>query len=56
MMSRAGQITISHLNGSFFAIAARKTDSLTSSRTTNVPTAPMLMTPNFANCFAIDAG
>jgi hypothetical protein len=56
MMSRAGQIMISHLNGSFRANAARKTDSLTSSRTTNVPTAPMLTMPNFANCFAISAG
>ena len=55
-MSRAGQIMISHLNGNFFAIAARRVDSLTSSRTTNVPTAPMLTTPNFANCFAISAG
>jgi hypothetical protein len=54
--SRAGQMMISHLNGSFRAIAARKTDSLTSSRTTNVPTAPMLTTPNFTNCFAISAG
>src|SRR4029077_4613903 len=54
--SRAGQIMISHLNGSFLAIAARRTDSLTSSRTTNVPTAPMLTTPNFANSFAISAG
>ena len=56
MMSRAGQIMISHLNGSFFAIAPRKVDSLTSSRTTNVPTAPMLTTPNLASCFAIAAG
>ena len=47
---------ISHLNGSFFAIAARRVDSLTSLRTTNVPTAPMLTTPNFDNCFAISAG
>ena len=30
MMSRAGQIMISHLNGSFRANAARRTDSLTS--------------------------
>src|SRR6266480_133401 len=56
MMSRAGQIIISHLNGNFLAIAARSTDLLTSSRTTNVPTAPMLTTPNFANCLAINAG
>ena len=45
-----------HLNGSFLAIEVRRTDSLTSSRTTNVPTAPMLTTPNFANSFAIRAG
>ena len=38
---------ISHLNGSFFAMAVRRVDSLTSSRTTNVPTAPMLITPSF---------
>jgi len=56
MMSRAGQIMISHLNGSFLAIAARRADPLTSSRTTNVPTAPMFMTPNLANCLAIVAG
>ena len=54
--SRAGQIMISHLNSSFLAIAARRADSLTSSRTTNVPTAPMLRTPNLANCLAIKAG
>jgi hypothetical protein len=47
---------ISHLNGSFRASAARRADSLTFSRTTNVPTAPMFTTPNFANCFAISAG
>jgi hypothetical protein len=56
MISRAGQIMISHLNGSFFAIAARRADSLTSLRTTNVPTAPMLTTPSFDNCLAIAAG
>jgi hypothetical protein len=56
MMSRAGQIMISHLKGNFFAIAARSAASLTSSRTTNVPTAPMLTTPNLANCLAIAAG
>jgi hypothetical protein len=56
MMSRAGQIMISHLNGNFFPIAARRVDSLTSSRTTNVPTAPMLTTPNFGNCLAMTAG
>ena len=55
-MSRAGQIMISHLNGNFFAIAARRADSLTSSRTTNVPTAPMLITPSLDNCLAITAG
>jgi hypothetical protein len=49
MMSRAGQIMIAHLNGNFFAIAARRADSLTSSRTTNVPTAPMLIRPNLDN-------
>src|SRR5437588_12032534 len=47
---------ISHLNGNFRASAARSTESLTSSRTTNVPTAPMLTTPNFANCSAICVG
>src|SRR5712691_5155751 len=52
----ARQIMISLLNGSFFAIAARREDSLTSSRTTNVPTAPMFTTPNFDNCLAIIAG
>jgi hypothetical protein len=56
MMSRAGQIMISHLNGSFRANAARRADSLTSARTTNVPTAPILTTPNFDSCFAISAG
>jgi hypothetical protein len=55
-MSRGGQIMISHLNRSLRAIAARSADSLTFSRTTNVPTAPILITPNFANCFAIIAG
>jgi hypothetical protein len=47
---------ISHLNGNFFAIAERRADSLTSSRTTNVPTAPMLITPSFDNRLAIIAG
>jgi hypothetical protein len=56
MMSRAGQIMISHLNGSLEAIALRRVDSLTFSPTTKVPTAPMLTTPNFANSFAISAG
>src|SRR6266699_1836593 len=56
VMLRAGQIMISHLNGSFLAIAARRADSLTSSRTTNVPTAPMLTISNLANCFAMSAG
>ena len=56
IMSRAGQIIISHLNGNFFAIAARRADSLTSLRTTNVPTAPMLITPSFDNWLAITAG
>jgi hypothetical protein len=56
MMSRAGQIMISHLNGNFFAIAARRAHSLTFSRTTNVPTAPMFITPSFDNCLAITAG
>src|SRR5215208_710147 len=45
MMSRAEQIMISHLNGNCFAIAARRTDSLITWRATNVPTAPMLITP-----------
>src|SRR5262245_23458368 len=54
--SRAWQIMISHLNGSFFAIAARKVDWLTFSRTTNVPTAPILTTPNLLSCLAIVAG
>src|SRR6266480_1614989 len=56
MRSRAGQIMISDLNGSFFAIAVRRVDSLTFSRTTKVPTAPMFMTPNFANCLAMTVG
>jgi len=56
MISPAGQIIISHLNGNFFAIALRRTDSRTFSRTTKVPTAPMLTTPNLDNCFAISAG
>jgi hypothetical protein len=56
MMSRAGQTMISHLNGSFFAMAVRRVDSLTSSRTTNVPTAPILITPSFDNWLAITAG
>jgi hypothetical protein len=47
---------ISHLKGRVRAIAVRKADSLTSSLTTNVPTAPMLTTPNLANCFAMAAG
>src|SRR6266702_2101915 len=55
-ISFAGQIMISHLNGSFLAIAARRADSLTSSRTTNVPTAPMFTKPYLANCLAIVAG
>src|SRR5438045_115655 len=54
--SRAGQIMISHLNGNFRANAARRADSLTSSRTTNVPTAPILMISNLASSFAIRAG
>src|SRR5437588_12136312 len=56
MRSRAGQIMISHLNGSLRAIAARRTDSLTSLRTTNVPTAPMLITPKTASSLAMAAG
>src|SRR5438093_12439584 len=56
MMSWAGQIMISHLNDNFLANALRRTDSLTFSRTTNVPTAPMLTTSNFASCLAICAG
>ena len=56
MMSRAGQIMISHLNGNFRANAARRADSLTFLRTTNVPTAPMLTTPNLASCLASSAG
>jgi hypothetical protein len=56
IMSRAGQIMISHLNGNFLAIAARRVDSLTPSLTTNVPTAPMLITPNFVSRLAICAG
>src|SRR5690242_14699313 len=47
---------ISHLNESFPATAARTVDSLTFSRTTNVPTAPMLTKPYFASCFATSAG
>src|SRR6184192_788992 len=56
MMSRAGQIMISHLNDSFLAMAVRSADSLTFSHTTNVPTAPILTTPNLASCLAINAG
>src|SRR4029077_18816983 len=56
MMSRAGQIMISDLNGNFFAIAERRADSLTFLRTTNVPTAPMLTTPRLDNWLAIIAG
>jgi hypothetical protein len=56
MMSRAAQIIISHLNDNFSANAARRADSLTSSRTTNVPTAPMFITPNLANWLAISDG
>src|SRR2546430_13394284 len=56
MMARDGQIMISHLNGNFRANAARRVDSLTSSRTTNVPTAPIFTTPNFASCLAMAAG
>src|SRR5207237_5358773 len=55
-MSRAGQIMISHLNGSFRASAARRVDSDMSAPTTNVPTAPMLTMSNLATYFAIDAG
>jgi hypothetical protein len=47
---------ISHLNGNFFANAERRAASLTSLRTTNVPTAPMLITPSRDNCLAITAG
>ena len=47
---------ISHLNGNLFAIAERRADSVTSSWTTNVPTAPMLITPSFDNWVAIAAG
>src|SRR5256885_4400686 len=54
--SRAGQIMISILNGSWRAIAARRVDSLTSLHTTNVPTAPMFTTSNLASFFAISAG
>src|SRR5438093_13673408 len=54
--SRAGQIIISHLNGSFLAIAMRRTDSITFARTTNVPTAPIFTTSNLDNCFASAAG
>src|SRR5947209_19363286 len=46
MRSRAGQIMISDLNGSFLAIEVRRTDSMTSSRTTKVPPGPMLTTSN----------
>src|ERR1043166_4344847 len=53
---RAGQIIISHLNGSFLAIAVRRTDSFIFARTTNVPTAPMFTTSNLDNCFASAAG
>src|SRR4051812_27228111 len=56
MMSRAGQTMMSHLNGSLRANAARRVDSLTSFRTTNVPTAPMFTTSNFDSSFAISAG
>src|SRR5215471_8402598 len=56
MTSRAGQIMISHLNGNCFASAARSTDSLTFSRTTNVPTAPMFTTSNLDSSFASAAG
>src|SRR5262245_21795047 len=56
MMSRAEQIMISHLNGNFFAIAARRADSVTSFRTTSVPTAPMLITPNLDKSLAITEG
>src|SRR5438270_12758647 len=55
-MSPAGQIMMSHLNGSLRAHAARRTDSLTSLRTTNVPTAPMLITPKTASSLAMAAG
>jgi hypothetical protein len=56
MMSRAVQIIISHLKDNFFAIAVRRADSVKSSRTTNVPTAPMLITPSLDNWLAITAG
>src|SRR5687768_11149232 len=56
MISCAGRIMISHLKGSSFAIAARRTDSFTFFRTTNVPTAPMLTMPNLESCLAIRAG
>src|SRR5213596_1691216 len=46
-----GQIMISHLNGSCRAIAARSVDSLTSSRITKVPTAPMFTTPELRQLF-----
>jgi hypothetical protein len=55
-MSGAGQIMISHLNGNFLVIAARRTVSSTFLRTTNVPTAPMFTTPNLPNCLAMSAG
>src|SRR4030095_2294824 len=56
MMSRAEQIMISHLKDNFLAIALCRADLLTFSRTTNVPTAPMLTTPNLLSCFASSAG
>jgi hypothetical protein len=37
-------------------MAERSVDSLTSLRTTNVPTAPMLTTSNLASSLAIAAG
>src|SRR4029077_15306931 len=56
VISLAGQIMISHLNGNFLAMPARNIDSLTFSRTTNVPTAPMFTTPNFDICVSSSAG
>src|ERR1700751_827817 len=56
MTSCAGQIMISHWNGNFFTSVARSTDSLTFSRTTNVPTAPMFTTSNLDGSFASAAG
>src|SRR4051812_30886766 len=47
---------MSILNGNLRAMAARSVDSLTSLRTTKVPTAPMLTTSNFASSLAIAAG